>query len=299
MQKIFVTGGASYLGGRIIGRLCAAGSDVHALVRPSTNRGRLPQVSRGLSIHEHDGSTDSLVSIMERIRPDAVIHLAGKYVRNHAAADIADLVRDNILLGAQLLEGMRAADVRKIIHASSFFQNFDSSGYRPFNLYAATKQAFEDVLLYYSDAEDMTAVTLVLFDTYGPGDWRPRLVQAMIEAYRTGKSMPVPADDPVLDLVHADDVADAFLLALDLIAHAPEKVRGGRFAVTSGRHLKLSEIISTFEKVIGRPLPRTPGQWPVALRRISEPWSGPVLPGWSARISLEDGFRSTLERGEP
>lgn len=297
MHRLLVTGGTSYLGGRLIARLCAAGETVHALARPSSDRRRLPAALAAGAVHEHDGSTEALVSILEEIRPDAVIHLAGKYVRDHAAADVANLIRDNVLFGAQLLEAARAAGVRRFVHAASFFQHFDSDGYRPFNFYAATKQAFEDMLRYYADIGGLDAVTLVLFDTYGPGDWRRRLVPALVAAQETGKPMPMPADDPVLDLVHADDVIDAFLRALALLEQEPEKVCGGRFAVSSGRHRRLSEIVAAFERASGRPVPTTPGGWPASIRQIAAPWRGPALPGWTARIGLEDGLRTVLGKG--
>ncbi|MBM3952791.1 MAG: NAD(P)-dependent oxidoreductase, partial [Rhodospirillales bacterium] len=148
MNRVLMTGAAGYVGHRLARRLAGDGIAVTALLRPSSDRSRLAKVP-GLTVREHDGDLDALVAILADAKPEAVFHLAGKYVREHARADVAGLMRDNILFGVELLEAMRAAGMNRLVHAATYFQHMDGSAYRPLNLYAATKQAFEDMLSYY------------------------------------------------------------------------------------------------------------------------------------------------------
>ena len=293
MNRVLLTGASSFIGRALARRLGQDGIAVHAVLRPSSDRARLADIS-GLTEHVHDGTTDSLVAILSAAQPDVIFHLAGKYLREHTSANMSDLMRDNILFGCQLLEAMRATGARRLVHAASFFQHMDGAGYRPLNLYAATKQAFEDLLAYYADACGYAAVSLVLFDVYGKGDWRQRLVPSILRAVRTGDAVSLPADDPRVDLVYVDDVVEAFVAAGRMLLEKPESVAGRRFAVAPERRYTLSEVITAFESASGRPIPVKRGAWPAPARAIMESWRGPPVPGWRTKISLDEGVRRLL-----
>ena len=90
-------------------------------------------------------------------------------------------------------------------HSQPGWQHFGTPDYRPVNLYAATKQAFEDVLAYYADAQGIAAVTLELYDTYGPGDPRRKLIRILFEAARSGEPIQLSPGEQVIELLHVDD----------------------------------------------------------------------------------------------
>jgi nucleoside-diphosphate-sugar epimerase len=240
MQRALVTGATSYLGRELVRRLLAGGVEVHALVRPGSDLTRLGDGADRPRCHVHDGTTEAMTAIVAKARPEVVFHLATKYAREHRPSEIEELVRSNVLFATQLLEGMAAARVRHLVNTGTFFQHHDSEGYRPLNLYAATKQAFEAILAYYADAAGLQATTLRLFDVYGEGDLHPRLMAAIRRAQRTGDPLPVPEDDPVLDLVHVDDVVSAFVAAAAHLDAGTRDVPGGVYAVSSGEHHSLS-----------------------------------------------------------
>jgi nucleoside-diphosphate-sugar epimerase len=291
MQRALVTGATSYLGRELVRRLQAEGVEVHALVRPGSDLTRLGDGADPPRCHVHDGTTEAIAALVVQARPDVVFHLATKYVREHRPSDLEDLIRSNVLFATQVLEGLATARVRHLVNAGTFFQHYDSEGYRPLNLYAATKQAFEAILAYYADAAGLQATTLRLFDVYGEGDFRPRLTAAIRRAQRTGVPMPVPENDPVLDLVHVDDVVSALVAAAAHLEAGTAGVAGGVYAVSSGEHHALSEIIALFESVGGSRVATERGAWPLPARSIRTPWRGPSLPGWQPRVSLAEGVR--------
>lgn len=284
--RALVTGASGFVGGHLARRLVAEGWDVHALVRPSS--GATPEGARR---HVHDGSTASMHSLVAAARPEVVFHVASLVVVQHRPEDVAPLVEANVLLGAQLCDAMAAAGVKRLVHAATSWQHYQDADYQPVNLYAATKQAFADLARYYAEARGLTAVALELFDTYGPGDPRPKLVNLLARAAREGTPLSLSPGEQVLDLVHVDDVAEAFLGAARVDTQEPAPA----FALTSGARLTLRELVALFSRVAGRELPVTFGARPYREREVMTPWSrGRPLPGWHARVSLEDGLRALL-----
>jgi nucleoside-diphosphate-sugar epimerase len=287
-DRILLTGGTSYLGRRLTCRLLAEGADVHIVVRPGSDRSKLDGLPGKPVFHEHDGSTESLMQIIAEASPTTVFHLATNYLRNHTPVQIAELVSDNILFGSQLLEGMTAAGVTRLVNLGSFFQFHDSPTYCPTNLYAATKQAFEDIVSYYRDAHGINATTLILYDVFGPGDWRAKLMDAIRDAQAQNRQLDLVPADTIMDLVFVEDVVDAILQTVK------ENIQGGPWAVRSAQQTTLRNVINIFERVQGKKIDANYGAYTVPERTPSPPWQGPVLPGWQANTSLEDGIRLFL-----
>jgi dTDP-4-dehydrorhamnose 3,5-epimerase len=275
--SVLLTGATSYLGVSLVDHLQRSGSTVTAVVRPTSPIERFDGLERAPTVRVHDGTTSSLVDIVEDVAPGVVVHLATLYRREHTVEDVEGLIVTNVLLGAQLLEAMRRSGHRRLVGAATYFQHYDTDGFRPLNLYAATKQAFEDVLAYYVDAHAFEAITLVLYDVYGPGDWRPKLMDAIRNAQQTGEPLALPERDVEMDLVYVADAVAAIARAVTMLDAA--SVAGAeRYAVGSGRRCRLSELISLFEEVAGRPVPHEWGRYPTPERAIATPWVGTTSP---------------------
>lgn len=291
-ESVLVTGITSYVGVKLASRLAAEGRRVIGIVRPTSDTSRLANIG-GVELVEHDGSTQGMVDLFDRARPGQVVHLAAHYVRDHAVADVEPVIRGNVLFGTQVLEGMVRSGCRDLVVASSFHQYFESDQYRPINLYAAAKQAFLVIGEYHRDAHRVRSVQLVLYHVYGPGDWRRRLLDAAAGAQESGESLPVPEEDPLLELTHVDDVVDAFMTALRLLRAAPASVDGREFAVR-GHRLRLSELLDVIEEVGNAPVPRIVGGFSSPPRSVTVPWSGQMLPGWEPGVALREGIAAYL-----
>ena len=185
---------------------------------------------------------------------------------------------------------------RVFVNAGTAWQHVDGEPYRPKGLYAATKQAFEDVLRYYADADQLHVVTLNLYDSYGPDDPRGKLVSALVNAARSGKHLDMTSGRQLIDLVHVDDVVRAFSHAFSLARGMPF-CEARAFAVSSGQAVSLRELVGIVEAIVGHPLDVTWGAREDRANEMLTPWyAGDPLPGWSPRIKLVDGLGALLER---
>jgi nucleoside-diphosphate-sugar epimerase len=204
-------------------------------------------------------------------------------------------VEANVLFGTQVLEAMARHHIPYLVNTGTSWQHFLNQSYSPVNLYAATKQAFEDILRFFVQSGSLTAITLKLFDTYGAGDPRRKLFALLREAARSQQPLAMSAGEQFINLVHVDDVARAFLVAANRLFSG--LVAGHEvYAVSSGNPIPLRELVELCERVGGVPIPVAWGKRPYRQREVMEPWStGETLPGWFARIGLAEGLRSILE----
>src|SRR5688572_17687262 len=287
MRRALVSGITGHLGHEVAHQLSQQGIAVFGLTRQLvatddalSNSARLLQI---------DGSTDSILSAFEHASPDVVIHLAGLSRREHRSSDIEPFVEANILLGAQLLEAMRIGGCRRIITAGTYLQHYETDAFRAFNLYAATRQAFETLLEFYVDAYEIAAVRLTLADIYSEHDTRPKLMTDIAKSWRESAPLNLRDPDAFVDLIHVEDAAAAFLqAALQLESGSIPERALSRYSVSSGEDITALELVRRFERQAGGNLPNAGDCAPAPSRRI-KPWRGEPVPGWKPRITLEGG----------
>jgi nucleoside-diphosphate-sugar epimerase len=293
VTRALVTGATGYVGSRLARHLRDAGWEVHAVVRPGSDRGGLPQA---VVCHVHDRSAASISWIVREAAPDVVLHLASEAQPRHSVENLDGIVAANIGFGAQLLEAMASAGASRLIEAGTNWE-FDAAGqFRPNTFYAATKQAFRVLADYYVQRHGLSATTLLLYDVYGPGDWRGKFLSHLLNALKRNETMAATPGEQIVEFVHVDDVARGFLAAAQELLHADAKPALRRYRLDSGRRLPLREASALMARLAGRPECVRFGGRPYPPEQIMEPLAvGPRPPGWAPEISLEQGFRMLLD----
>lgn len=232
---------------------------------------------------------------VERCRPELVYHLAAYYTGAHDMDNAAQLVASNIAYGAYLLEAMAACGCKNLICATSIMEHYQGEAYRPLNLYAASKRAFRDLLAYYADTGLLRAGTLVLADTYGPGDRRPKVLNLVLDAARTHKAIDLSDGQQDYAAVHIDDVVEAFVLAGKQLAAG--EWENQQFQVLPDTIFSLREIVEAMVKICNLTVVTNWGARPAPVRDMRHaPRLYPPVPGWSPQISLEQGLAGLCSR---
>ncbi len=278
-----VTGGTGFVGTTLVRRLVADGWSVDTLVRrPDVI------VPTGVNSHVIPSEIDALIDLVGEIAPSHCFHLATAFRGVHTPADIAPMVEANLGFGTALAEAIVRVPGARFVNTGTVWQHFDAAPYSPVSLYAATKQAFADLLTFYAEVEGLAVHTLELTDTYGPADPRAKLIPFLLKAGAEGTPLQMTDGTQLIDLVHVEDAASALLATA---AAPPGPVYGAR----GDGAITLRQLVERFQAATGLPLDVEWGARPSRPREMLRPWmTADPPPGWSPSIRLDEGLRALV-----
>jgi nucleoside-diphosphate-sugar epimerase len=282
-RRALVTGATGFVGSHLVRRLVADGWSVDALVRDTD--AALPG---GVPAHPIPEPVEQLIALVGELAPGVCFHLATAFRGVHTPEDIEPMITANIAFGTALAEAVSQAGGCTFVNTGTVWQHYDAQPYSPVSLYAATKQAFTDVLRYYEEVAGLSVVTLELTDTYGPGDRRPKLLPILVRAARENTALQMTDGTQLIDLLHVDDAVSALLASA---SGSP----GATYGASGGETLTLRELVARFESVSGLTVTAEWGARATRPREMVRPWmvAGPP-PGWAPQVSLDAGIRALL-----
>jgi UDP-glucose-4-epimerase GalE len=272
---ILVTGGAGYIGSHTVRQLRGEGRDV--VVLDSLERGNRDALL-GAPFVQGDISDSALVAdVCRQHGVESVIHFAAYKSVGESMVDPAKYWRNNVQGTVDLLEGMLAADVRRIVFSSSaaVYGNPDSlpirenAPLRPENVYAETKAVMERVIHWYGQTHGVRWVSLRYFNAAGASsdgvlgeNWDmstnllPLVMKAALGASGPvkvfGNDYPTPDGTGVRDYIHVEDLATAHSKAVDHLNAGRDSIA---LNLGTGRGVSVMEIIRATETEHGRPVP--------------------------------------------
>lgn len=168
-KSALITGATGFLGSHLASRLANTGATVTAVTRSSSDPARIAGLPENVNIHTAKGTSADLIECFEQAQPDLVFHLAARFAGTHAPEDIAGLIEDNVTFTAHVCEAAVKTGCPALVTAGTGWQNAGSAPGDPTpapnTLYAASKQAADDIIDYYSRLSDLNAVTLKIYDS--------------------------------------------------------------------------------------------------------------------------------------
>lgn len=291
MNNYIITGATGFIGSNLVRVLLKNNSKITIITRKNSDYSKILDIKDKLNIYEYNGDIIELVNLFNLINPDLVIHLASSFILNHRLDEIDKLIDSNIRFGTQILEAMKLSNCKKIINTSSYYQHYNNEIYNPVNLYAATKQAFEDIIYYYSSEYNIKSITLELFDTYGENDSRPKILNLLNNYANSKKVLDMSLGEQILDITYIDDIVSAYLKTIQLISIKEDNIPD-KYSLISENRIKLKDLVRLYEQVTNKKINVNLGAKPYRNRQIMNPWDkGKHLPQWQARISISEGIK--------
>lgn len=299
-KRVFLTGINGFLGSRTAGSLLDVGAIPIGLVRNSASNEELKKVGiqDKVQLLELSDNYDNIDHLIQVARPDVVIHIASASRVKEDANGMREMVSANILFPSLILEAMTRNNVRGFVNIGTSWQSCDGSRFNPFNYYAATKQAIEDVIEHFSINSGMRAATLRLFDTYGPGDPRSKILNLIIRHTLSGAPLDMSPGNQKVHLVHISDVATAVMIQVRRVLQRTDPGHE-TFDLPSKKATSLREIAKIVEAAIGKPCPINWGGREYRVGEIMNPVvSNPVLPDFIPATELRDGIQDVIQSSQ-
>lgn len=272
-MKILVTGGNGFIGTHLCTRLRQE-HEVFYLSRPHDVKDE--PGACGNTFFFKDNNIASLVCYLRDNQVDGIIHLASFYLQKHEDESIPELIQSNVYLGTAILQAATKAGVKWLLNTGTIWQNYNvpdySDQYCPVNLYAATKQAFIDLAKFYTETSDLRFCTLKLCDTYGPNDTRRKIFALFAQYAASGEVLRMSSGEQKLDVVHVDQVTEAFLKLARKLQNGEELL--AEYVVSSGHQYTLRELATRYEQENRVKLNIEWGALPYREREVMVPYIG-------------------------
>jgi nucleoside-diphosphate-sugar epimerase len=284
-----VSGGTGFIGRHLVWQLAEMGEAVHVLARPESQMADLPQT---VTMHRI-ADPQALDALLQDLRPETCFHLATRYVHDAASAEIPALVAANLGFAAQFADAAARSGCKAFVNTGTASQLNTRGAYMPASLYAASKQAFEDFLVYFDRRAGLPCASVLLYDTYGPGDTRNKLLTQLIAAARTGAPIDLSPGEQEIDLLHIDD-AVAGLAAAARALHG-SAAHPAHYTLSSGQPLTIRALADLIRTNGGDRLQTNWGARPYRDGEVMQTWKGGTPPpGWAPQRKLKDFLREKL-----
>lgn len=299
-MKLLITGGCGFLGSRLASELSSQGHEI-AIIDPAPLPDRL-RACPGLSHDRTSILNDDLPSVLQRAGPEVVYHLAvGLPVRESVARPLED-AELNVLGTLRVLEACRAAEVRKIVFASSGVAVYgrperlparETHPTRPISPYGVSKLAGEQYVTLYSHLHGLDYTILRFASVYGPGQTTASgagAVSIFAELLLRGEVPRIFGDgSKTRDYVYVDDAVGALSASLE----------GGTNSILNiGRGAPITdlEVFLTVARAVGTAThpemtPERPGD---VQHLYLDSSRARALLGWEPRTDLAEGARRVV-----
>jgi NAD dependent epimerase/dehydratase len=304
-----VTGADGFIGSHLVEALVAQGQRVRALAL-YTSLGSwgwldtLPaEVLAEVEVVSGDvRDPEQMAAFCDGV--DTLFHLAALIAIPYSYAAPRSYLDTNAGGTLNVLEGVRRAGVRRMVHTSTsevygtaqrvpIDEDHPLQGQSP---YSASKIAADQMVEAYVRSFEVPAVTLRPFNTYGPRQSARAVIPTVISQIAAERrEIRLGSLEPTRDFNFVADTVAAFLA----VADADEKVIGQTFNAGSGREISVGDLVRTIADVMDADVEVVaddsrlrPAESEV-MRLLADRSKLDAATGWAPQVPLEQGLATT------
>jgi len=306
-MKIFVTGGAGYIGSHVCAALLEEGHEI--IVYDNLSTGHKWAVLGGHLVEGDLSDLPFLVRTLELFSPDAVMHFAASIQVEESVREPLLYYRNNVSNTLNLLQAMVDCGIKDLIYSSTAavygipaqVPVTEEAPLAPINPYGSSKAIIERVLRDLTLTGKVNYIALRYFNVAG-AERKGRLGQAYLasthlitRALKTalgiyeklfiyGTDYPTPDGTCIRDYIHVEDLARAHLVALEYLK---DKSLSDVMNCGYGHGYSVKEVVEMVKKVTGIDF-----QTEETERRPGDP---PALTADSTRLKTLTGWRPMFD----
>ena len=300
-KRILVTGATGFIGSHLVRRLVSEKARVYALCRRDADTWRIKDCLSDLNVVESDiTDKDSLISTVQRIRPQKCFHLAA-YGVNQSEINFSQAVQTNINGTLNLLLALKDTGLECVVNFGTSYEYGGTSGaisedstVNPNNLYAASKSAAWLFYDYFHKSAGVPIVTIKLFPVYGPFEELGKLIPTTIVKALQKKELLLTSGEQERDYIFIEDVIDGCLSAATIREAVGQTINLG-----TGKAHPIKVIITRCLALMGDPVEPVFGALPYRKNELfslyADTRKAEKILGWSPKVGLEEGLRKTIE----
>lgn len=326
-MRVFVTGGAGYIGSHTILELLRAGHEVFSCDNYCNSS---PEALRRVRRLANADFGEAIVDIRDTARldeaisgfaPDAVVHFAGLKAVGASAKVPLEYYDTNVVGTLRLLQAMDRVGCKKVVFSSSatvygepkYLPYDEAHPLTPANTYGRTKLIAEQVISDWQGVTtDASAALLRYFNPVGahpsgeigedpngiPDNLMPYIAQVAVGRQPClnvfGSDYDTRDGTGERDYIHVVDLARAHVAALDFV---DRNVSCEAFNIGSGEAYSVMDMVKGFESVSARPIPvevvgRREGD---LASYFADANKAKNLLGWCSKLGIDDICRSTWQ----
>jgi UDP-glucose 4-epimerase len=275
-MKIFITGGAGYIGSHVVKLLGKEGHDI--LVYDNLSSGHEWAVLYGKLVKGDLADFPLLRRTIKDFLPDAVMHFAASIQVEESVREPLKYYQNNVANTLNLLTAMNENNIPFFIYSSTAAVYGtpektpvdESAPLKPINPYGASKVIVENILRDSAKVSDLKYSALRYFNVAG-GDPDGRLGQSYKEATHLitralktakgefgkllvyGTDYNTPDGTCIRDYIHVSDIASAHICALNYLTKT-ELAESGNGSIMNcgyGHGFSVREVVTMTKKVTG------------------------------------------------
>lgn len=308
-RRIFVTGGAGFIGSTLIGKLIGR-NEIIAFDNLARNTLKdLPRLLHHRNLTLVEGDVLDPVPLTESMKgADIVVHAAGIAGIDTVIKNPVETMRVNMIGTANVLEAAHANGVKERVIDFSTSEVFGSMAFRSHEsdvtvagsagearwTYAVSKLAGEHLAHAYYAQYQLPVVTVRPFNVYGPGQTGEGAMQIFIKRALRNETIHIDGDGAQIRAwCYVDDFVECLMRCIEdpaAIGHS-FNIGNARAVITI---LGLAETVLRVTRSESNIVFDPPLSADIAIRIPGVEKAQQIL-GFKAQVDLEDGIRRTAE----
>jgi UDP-glucose 4-epimerase len=291
MLRILVTGSEGFIGSNLVSKLSGSAEIFRIDIKESTNK---------KNYHKIDLNSPELNDILDKVKPDIVIHLAAQI----SVPDSLKNPKSDLMINGfgtlNLVDAAISSGVKNFCYINSGGAIYDKNSILPIteealthpqSPYGASKLLGEYYVQIFCEAAEVKWSSLALSNCYGPvREHGKGVIYHFWKAISENRSPDIFGTDVTRDFIYIDDVVAAIEKALD-------KPTLSRVNISSGSETSLLEVFNSIKRILESdvsPNILAPRFGEISRSSLSNSRAEALL-NWKPRNSFKDGLKKALE----